>query len=113
MTNDEIEALARRECWRYKKSGDPHHSDTYTFNTLTLREFARKLAAERLDVCKEAATVLRIEAASLRQCHTLNGEWGEDEQEAREEYERMVALADRLAQPTSPANAGHERTPTA
>lgn len=45
MTNDEIIDLAHREAWRYRKSSDPHHSDTYTFNRATLLEFARKLVA--------------------------------------------------------------------
>lgn len=50
MTTDEILDLAHREAWRYKKSSDPHHSDTYTFNRSTLLEFARKLAiVERTD----------------------------------------------------------------
>lgn len=32
MDNNGILELAHREAWRYKKSSDPHHSDTYTFN---------------------------------------------------------------------------------
>lgn len=32
--------LAHRTAWRYKKSSDPHHSDTYTFNENTLLQFA-------------------------------------------------------------------------
>lgn len=57
MTKDQIEALAHRECWRYKKSSDPHHSDTYTFNTVTLHQFARKLVdADRSEPnCKTCA----------------------------------------------------------
>lgn len=43
ITDHEIETLAHRMCWRYKKSSDPHHSSTYTFNRVTLQEFARKL----------------------------------------------------------------------
>lgn len=43
MTEHEIEALAHRTAWRYKKSGDPAHSDTYTFNRTTLLQFARAL----------------------------------------------------------------------
>lgn len=48
MTTDETLDLAHREAWRYKKSSDPHHSDTYTFNRSTLLEFARKLAIVEL-----------------------------------------------------------------
>ena len=36
-----VETLAHRIAWRYKKSTDPHHSDTYTFNKDTLLQFAR------------------------------------------------------------------------
>lgn len=41
----DVEMLAHRTAWRYKKSSDPHHSDTYTFNRETLLDFARKLRA--------------------------------------------------------------------
>ena len=44
MTDYQVEELAHRICWKYKKSSDPHHSDTYTFNKHTLLEFARVLA---------------------------------------------------------------------
>lgn len=47
MTNDEIIALAHLRAWRYKHSSDPHHSDTYTFNEVTLLEFAKTIAADR------------------------------------------------------------------
>ncbi|AMM23027.1 hypothetical protein [Variovorax sp. PAMC 28711] len=40
-----VEALAHRIAWRYKKSSDPHHSDTYTFNKDTLLQFAAALAS--------------------------------------------------------------------
>lgn len=43
MTDYQVEELAHRICWKYKKSSDPHHSDTYTFNKNTLLEFARIL----------------------------------------------------------------------
>lgn len=43
LTDHEIETLAHRMCWRYKHSSDPAHSSTYTFNRVTLQEFARKL----------------------------------------------------------------------
>lgn len=55
MTKDEIEALAHRTCWRYRKSGDPHHSDTYTFNAATLHEFVRRVVAEEREACARAA----------------------------------------------------------
>lgn len=43
-----IEDLAQRMAWRYKKSGDPAHSDTYTFNRETLLQFAEAVqTAER------------------------------------------------------------------
>lgn len=43
MTDYQVTELAHRVCWKYKKSQDPHHSDTYTFNEKTLLEFARIL----------------------------------------------------------------------
>ena len=43
MTDYEVKELAHRVCWKYKKSADPHHSDTYTFNDHTITEFARLL----------------------------------------------------------------------
>ena len=43
MTDYEILSLAHRICWKYKKSQDPHHSDTYTFNDKTMLEFVRIL----------------------------------------------------------------------
>ncbi len=43
-----IEDLAHRMAWRYRKSSDPSHSDTYTFNRETLLLFAAAVqAAER------------------------------------------------------------------
>lgn len=41
MTEFEFKELAHRVCWKYKKSTDPKHSDTYTFNEKTLAEFYR------------------------------------------------------------------------
>lgn len=40
-----VEALAHRIAWRYKKSSDLAHSDTYTFNRSTLLQFAQALQA--------------------------------------------------------------------
>ena len=48
MSEQEIEALAHRVAWRYAKSSDPNHSDTYTFNRQCLMQFVGALlAAER------------------------------------------------------------------
>lgn len=33
--------LAHRKAWRYKKSSDPAHSDTYTFNEACMLDFVR------------------------------------------------------------------------
>ena len=41
---DGIEKLAHRIAWRYKKSSDPAHSDTWTFNAATLAQFARAVS---------------------------------------------------------------------
>ena len=43
LTTEQIEAIAHRTAWRYKKSSDPHHSDTYTFNRHTLIDFVRAI----------------------------------------------------------------------
>jgi len=43
---DRIEAIAHRTAWRYRKSSDPHHSDSYTFNRGALMDFAARLLAE-------------------------------------------------------------------
>lgn len=47
LTDEQIEALAHRIAWRYKKSSDPHHSDTYTFNRDTLIQFAAEIGKEK------------------------------------------------------------------
>lgn len=39
----QVEAMAHLIAWRYKKSSDPAHSDTYTFNRATLLQFAAAL----------------------------------------------------------------------
>ena len=49
---DTVEELAHRLCWRYKRSTDPAHSDTYTFNRTTLLEFALRLESRS---CADAA----------------------------------------------------------
>jgi hypothetical protein len=51
MTPYEIITEAHRICWRYKKSHDPSHSDTYTFNEHTLLEFARVLIQAEREAC--------------------------------------------------------------
>jgi hypothetical protein len=43
LSEEQIEAIAHRKAWRYRKSSDPHHSDTYTFNRACLIEFVRAL----------------------------------------------------------------------
>lgn len=52
---------------------------------------------ERLgDAANQAAEVLRQEATILCDCHTLAGEWDDTEPEVKANYDRMMALADRL-----------------
>jgi len=51
VTPYEITTEAHRICWRYKKSSDPNHSDTYTFNEHTLQEFARVLIQAEREAC--------------------------------------------------------------
>lgn len=49
-----------------------------------------------IGAARDAADVLRNEAAILRDCHTLNGEWDGTEPEVEAGYNRLMALADRL-----------------
>ena len=64
MTSEDTLELAHREAWRYKKSSDPHHSDTYTFNRSTLIEFARKLEEQAI---AEALVSVSYEVAAERE----------------------------------------------
>ena len=43
--------LAHRKAWRYRKSSDPAHSDTYTFNENTLHQFAASLVSAERERC--------------------------------------------------------------
>ena len=51
MTEQEIVELAHRMAWRFRKSSDPHHSDTFTFNRSTLLELSRKLVEAEREAC--------------------------------------------------------------
>ena len=51
----DVEKLAHRIAWRYKKSSDPAHSDTYTFNRDTLLQFADVLMAAERERCAKLA----------------------------------------------------------
>lgn len=53
LTDEEREALGHRIAWRYKKSSDPHHSDTYTFNRATLLRFSEAVEREVLRKLRE------------------------------------------------------------
>jgi hypothetical protein len=61
LTDADIEATAHRKAWRYEKSSDPAHSDTYTFNQSTLVNFSRTIiamnVAQAAPVAAEALTV--------------------------------------------------------
>ncbi len=46
MDGFKILEIAHRTAWKYKKSSDPHHSDTYTFNEFTMIDFAQKVTRE-------------------------------------------------------------------
>ena len=45
---------------------------------------------------REAANMLHHEAAILRDCHTISGQWDNDDREAKASYDAMLALAARL-----------------
>ena len=46
-----IMMLAHRTAWKYKHSGDPAHSDTYTFNDTCMVDFVRKVQAQAIEAC--------------------------------------------------------------
>lgn len=43
-----------------------------------------------------AARMLLHEADLLRRCHTLRGQWGDDDQQARADYDEMIQTARQL-----------------
>lgn len=45
---------------------------------------------------REAANMLHHEAAIMRDCHTISGQWDNDDQEVKASYDAMLALAARL-----------------
>jgi hypothetical protein len=47
VSDEAIVAMAFRTCWQYRRSTDPHHSDTYKFNTTLLLRFVRSILALR------------------------------------------------------------------
>ena len=58
-----------------------------------------------MSAAREAAEVLRDEAAILRDCHTIDGKWDDEDRETQAHYDQMLALADRLTPPDLPSNA--------
>lgn len=60
---------------------------------MLLAEEVRRLR----DAGNLAADFLRQEAAILRDCHTLGGQWDGEDRETQAHYDQMLALADRLA----------------
>lgn len=57
LTPEEREDLGHRIAWRYKKSSDPNHSDTYTFNADCLDQFAAAIERAVLRKLREAGPV--------------------------------------------------------
>jgi hypothetical protein len=49
--NETINEMAERTCWRYNRSSDPSHSDTYTFNDATLAAFTAKVQEVEREQC--------------------------------------------------------------
>ena len=68
---------------------------------MLLAEEVRRLR----DAGSEAADILRQEATILRDCHTLDGKWDEEDRETQAHYEQTLALADRLEPPDLTPNA--------
>ena len=63
MTDAEILDVAHRMAWRYKKSSDPHHSDTYTFNATTMVDFARRVMAAAASGDEKNKKIARLREA--------------------------------------------------
>lgn len=64
MDGFKILEIAHRTAWKYKKSSDPHHSDTYTFNECTIIDFAQKVTREmeiRIQALEHALGVVMCE----------------------------------------------------
>lgn len=51
MKKDDVEKLAHRIAWRYRKSSDPQYSDTYTFNAATLHKFVWEVVSAEREAC--------------------------------------------------------------
>ena len=74
QTHTDVEKLAHRIAWRYKKSSDPAHSDTYTFNRDTLLQFADALMAAERERCAQlldAAHEQRKHIDNYAACYAL------------------------------------------
>lgn len=50
----------------------------------------------RRSVIEAAEEEIRKTAADLKTCHTINGEFADDDTDTKEEYEQLIYLADRL-----------------
>lgn len=64
MDGFKILEIAHRTAWKYKKSSDSHHSDTYTFNEFTMIDFAQKVTREmeiRIQALEHALGVVMYE----------------------------------------------------
>ena len=64
MDGFKILEIAHRTAWKYKKSSDPHHSDTYTFNEHTMIDFVQKVTREmeiRIQALEHALGVVMCE----------------------------------------------------
>lgn len=71
MTDEQILEVAHRTAWRYKKSSDPHHSDTYTFNSTTMIHFANRLIFAERERCAAVAEEAAKEATRERRVGEL------------------------------------------
>lgn len=50
----------------------------------------------RRSVIEAAEEEIRKTAADLKTCHTINGEFADDDTDTKKEHEYLVGLADRL-----------------
>ena len=70
-----IEKLAHRIAWRYKKSSDPAHSDTWTFNSATLAQFARAVSESVRPQAEPVAEIIECSKMGQQTVREIDGRW--------------------------------------
>lgn len=99
-------SMSERNEWSQELTTLHEGSQDWHVVCMMLAEEVRRLR----DAGNEAANALRQEATILRDSHTLNGEWNDDDMETQAHYDQMLALADRLTPPGLTPNAEETRS---